>query len=191
MTSPLKARLGEQGPWSNTVETERIMLIAEVEPVLEKVRRIMRVLGFSVVERRAPLVIVGKSDLPTSGVYRSDRHIIMLRRGADDLITLAHELCHSQQPDWNPACYKRDGSIDMAVWLATSQEQEAMAVEQLIRLPIYEIERAADALRAADIPVTAAWVQWVIRADIRAEKPHHISRKPRLIINRFVRGGEK
>ena len=161
------------------------MLIAEVEPVLEKVRRIMRVLGFSVVERRAPLVIVGKSDLPTPGHYRADRHVVVLR--ADDLITLAHELCHSQQPDWNQT-YNRDGYIDMAAWLATPQEQEAMAVERLIRLPLDEIERAADALRAAGIPVTAAWVQWVIRADIRAEKPHHISRKPRLIINRFVKG---
>lgn len=163
------------------------MPTAEVGPVLEKVRRIMRALGFSVVERRAPLVVVGRSDLPTPGHYRSDRHVVVLRAD-DDITTLAHELCHSQQPDWNPTCYKRDGSIDMAVWLATPQEQEAMAVEQLIRLPLYEIDRAADALRAAGIPVTAAWVQWVIRADIRAEKPHHISRKPRLIINRFVKG---
>lgn len=171
-------------------ETECIMLTAEVTPVLEKVRKIMRALGFAVAERRAPLTIVGKSDLPTLGLYRSDRHIVLLRRGADDLITLAHELCHSQQPDWEPTCYKRDGSIDMAVWLATPQEQEAMAVGWLIHLPIEEIERAATALRAADIPVTVEWVKWVIRADVRFEKPHHVTRKRRLAINKFINEGE-
>lgn len=168
---------------------ERIIPMNTVSPVLEKVRAVMRLLGFDVVERRAPLVIVGKSDLPTPGHYRADRHVVVLR--GDDLATLAHELCHSQQPDWNPTCYKRDASVDAAAWLDTPQEQEAVAIENLIGFPLDEIERAADALRAADIPVTAAWIQWVIRADIRAEKPHHISRKRRLAINRFVRGGEK
>ncbi len=156
----------------------------QVVALTHKVREIMKALGYDVVERPAPRVILGY-DGKELGCYVRATHTVKIKRLYEG--TLVHELTHSQQPDWVPTYFRPDGELDNSAWLASPQEQEAMTVEHLYRYDVQSIARAVEVLKQVGIKPTADWVEWVIHGDITRQKPHHLPRKTRITINNILR----
>lgn len=150
---------------------------------LDQVRKAMGWMEINIVRRPMPDIV----RVPGLSYYCPTTHTIGL--SLDTLKKLAHELCHSQQPDTGKPAYRRpDGSIDGQLWMSDPGEREAMAVATVV-VAMQDsdwprVQGIAEASGVSGID-RAAMVAWV-------KKPHqyhlrpHMGRAARMRINRLM-----
>ena len=157
--------------------------------MIYRVRGTMQALGYRVVPRPAPVVVVDPSLPRETGKYNAVDHAVRVAPGYS-LRLLGHELAHSQQPR-HAVMYYRDGVADRAAWLRDPYEQEAEAVGLALELGL---DAAPDVLaviakcaEASHVPAYR-WVEWVGEARkfgtvLGVAKPGHLPRKLRMALN--------